>query len=169
MFFELERFHVAIRQCARAPERDAVEVRARIERTLGENPRVCVTRNTAWGIPAPGAQGKTVYSWMDSLLAKVSMVLKRGADMEEAYWRDPMTRRHFFLGMDGVPFYGALLPGLLLASACNYSIAHWLLVPNEVFIYEGGVCSKSTGTGNWLEEALATLPADFWRKFNHGV
>jgi len=161
LFFDLERFDSEVRRCAGAF--DAEAVRERIARTLAENPRVCVTRDTAWGIPVPGLPGKTVYSWVDSLLAKVSMTLKRGLETEEAYWRDDRTRRHFFLGMDGTPFYGALLPALLLAAGRDYSISNWRLVPNEVFIYEGGVCSKSTGTGIWLDEALATLPADFWR------
>lgn len=162
-FFDLGKFHDKILNAVRTSKQDMQEVFARIERAFTENSRVCVTRNTDWGIPVPGSPGKTVYSWVDSLLAKISMLAKRGDKMEKDYWCDPATYRHFFLGMDGVPFYGALFPELILASGRNYSITNWFLRPNEVFIYEGGVCSKSTGTGIWLEEALATLPGDFWR------
>jgi methionyl-tRNA synthetase len=150
-------------QNTQAPAKDFKEVRERIQRTLDENPLVCITRDTLWGIPVSGLPSKTVYSWVDSLLAKISMLAKQGGNLENLYWKDPNAQHHFFLGMDGTPFYGALFPALLLAVDKNYSIDHWKLHPNEVFIYEGGICSKSTGTGIWLEEALATLPADFWR------
>jgi methionyl-tRNA synthetase len=163
LFFPLNQFQQALTGCAKAPARDLAEVTQRIQSTLTDNPDVCVTRDTAWGIPVAQLPGKSVYSWVDSLLAKVSMMAKRGSEMEERYWKDPDTQRHFFLGMDGTPFYGALFPGLLLASNRNYSVTNWNIVPNEVFIYEGGICSKSTGTGIWLQEALATLPANFWR------
>ena len=163
LFFPMQDFSEALKQCASAPARDLQEVTRRIQQTLIDNPAVCVTRDTAWGIPVAMLPGKSVYSWVDSLLAKVSMLAKRGADMEAAYWKDPETKRHFFLGMDGTPFYGALFPGLLLASNRDYAITNWTVMPNEVFIYEGGICSKSTGTGIWLQEALTTLPSDFWR------
>lgn len=162
-FFKMDQFKDALKQCAKAPERDTAEVSQRIQNTIKENPTVCVTRDTSWGISIPQLEGKSVYSWVDSLLAKVSMLAKRGSEMESMYWKDANTQRHFFLGMDGTPFYGALFPGLLLASNRGYSVSNWNIMPNEVFIYEGGICSKSTGTGIWLQEALATLPADFWR------
>jgi methionyl-tRNA synthetase len=163
LFLRMDLFKDKIFNHAQAPSKDIAEVLERIQRTLAENPNVCITRDTQWGIPVPGLPGKTVYSWVDSLLAKVSMLGKQSPKMEEDYWKNSHTQHHFFLGMDGTPFYGALFPALLLASNRGYSIENWKLSPNEVFIYEGGICSKSTGTGIWLEEALATLPADFWR------
>ncbi len=163
LFFRMDLFKDKIVNHAQAPAKDQAEVSERVRRTLVENPNVCITRDTQWGIPLASLPGKTVYSWVDSLLAKVSMLAKQGSNMEDRYWKSPDTRHHFFLGMDGTPFYGALFPALLLASNRGYSVENWKLLPNEVFIYEGGICSKSTGTGIWLEEALATLPADFWR------
>jgi methionyl-tRNA synthetase len=159
----MEKFKNALLNCAQAPEKDKAEVQKRILATLTENPSVCVTRDTAWGISVPQLPGKSVYSWVDSLLAKVSMLAKISSEQESNYWKEPDTQRHYFLGMDGTPFYGALFPALLMAAQRNYNVDHWTLMPNEVFIYEGGICSKSTGTGIWLQEALATLPADFWR------
>jgi methionyl-tRNA synthetase len=163
LFFQMEQFKNALLNCAQAPEKDKAEVQKRILATLAENPNVCVTRDTAWGISVPQLPGKSVYSWVDSLLAKVSMLVKIGNEQESNYWKEADTQHHFFLGMDGTPFYGTLFPALLMAAQKNYNLDHWTLMPNEVFIYEGGICSKSTGTGIWLQEALATLPADFWR------
>lgn len=163
LFFRLELFKEKLLGLTEAPAKDIAEVTERITRTLSENPRVCITRDTQWGIPVKDLPGKSIYSWVDSLLAKVSMLAKQSPELESAYWKDPSTHKHFFLGMDGTPFYGALFPGLLLASEQKYSTSNWNIVPNEVFIYEGGICSKSTGTGIWLSEALETLPADFWR------
>lgn len=123
---------------------------------------VSITRDSGWGIDVTEYRisGQSVYSWVDSLLAKVSFSAASGQDL---LWKDGSTQRMFFLGMDGVPFYGALFPALLLAAGEDYSITNWTLLPNEVFIYEGGVCSKSTGTGIWLPEALAVLEPDLWR------
>ncbi|MBI4576750.1 MAG: class I tRNA ligase family protein [Planctomycetes bacterium] len=134
------------------------EVLRRVEETFRDVPEAALTRDTPWGIrfPIQDDPGRTVYSWADSLLAKVTFA-------PEAFWRDPDARRLFFLGMDGVPFYGVLLPSLLLASEEGYSVSNWTLLPNAVLIYEGGVCSKSTGTGIWLQEALSVLEGDLWR------
>jgi len=162
-FFQMQPFADRLQDCATAPERDWEEVKRRVEHTLVENPTVCVTRDTRWGIEVPGLVNKSVYSWVDSLLAKVSMLAKISPEKEAQYWKSSEAQHHFFLGMDGTPFYGALLPGLLLASERGYVVDHWSIMPNEVFIYEGGICSKSTGTGIWLQEALAVLPGDYWR------
>ena len=135
-------------------------VRAKAEETFLGVAESALTRDTDWGIGLPGPAGRSVYSWVDALLAKVSFL---GPGREADWWKDDGVRRIFFLGMDGVPFYGALFPALLLAQDEGYSISNWTMLPNEVFIYEGGVCSKSTGTGIWLQEALAVLEADFWR------
>src|SRR3989338_248856 len=163
LFFRMELFVDKILGLAQAPSRDMAEVSERVRRTLLDNPLVCVTRDTRWGIPGIGIPNKSVYSWVDSLLAKVSMLAQKSPVLEAAYWKDQDTQKHFFLGMDGTPFYGALFPSLLMASSQGYSVSNWNLFPNEVFIYEGGICSKSTGTGIWLDEALNTLASDFWR------
>ncbi len=121
---------------------------------------VCITRDTSWGIPF---LGKSVYSWVDSLLAKISFTAKSNPNYEQTFWKDPDTQRHFFIGQDSAAFYGEFFPALLQASRAGYSTQNWNLHPNDLMLYEGGLCSKSTGTGVWLQEALATLPADLWR------
>lgn len=163
LFFKMNEYKDVLLENTKTSARDLDEVRQRIATTFKENEEVCVTRDTGWGIKIPSLQHKTVYSWVDSLLAKVSMLGKISPQLEADYWKDEKVEKHFFLGMDGTPFYGALLPALLLASDRGYTVTNWQIMPNEVFIYEGGICSKSTGTGIWLQEALATLPSDYWR------
>lgn len=141
------------------------EVLRRVADTFHDMQEVVLTRDTAWGIPVPGSSEseQSLYSWVDSLLGKVSFTSMARRNALRDYWKDARTQRLFFLGIDGVPFYGALLPALLLAAESGYSVANWKIIPNDVLIYEGGVCSKSTGTGIWLPEALSVLEGDLWR------
>lgn len=138
-------------------------VRDRAQRTLATTDGMVLTRDTAWGIPAPDEMrlpGRTVYSWVDALLGKVSAVDALG---RHEIWSAPGSRKIFFLGADGIPFYGVLLPALLLASGRPYALDGYRIVPNDVLVYEGSVCSKSSRTGIWLPEALRLLPGDYWR------
>lgn len=135
-----------------------VRALAALETTDG----IVLTRDAAWGAPLPDAAelpGRTVYSWVDALLGKVSVT--RG--VAEAPWRHPGTDKLFFLGPDGIDFYAVLLPALLLASGDDWALDSFHIVTNDVLLYEGSVCSKSSRTGIHLPEALAVLPGDFWR------
>jgi len=156
--FPVSPYRAAVLPRITSDRQNHAEVLRRVEETFRDVPQVVITRDTAWGIPAPVDEDpqRTVYSWADSLLAKVTF-------SPEGYWKDPDARKLFFLGMDGVPFYGVLFPSLLLASDEGFHVSNWTIIPNEVLIYEGGVCSKSTGTGIWLKEALSVLEGDLWR------
>lgn len=138
-------------------------VRRRAQETLTTTDGMVLTRDSLWGIPTPDdlrLPGRTVYSWVDALLGKVSAVdsLER-----PEIWSEPSSRKIFFLGADGIPFYGVLLPALLLASGRPYALDGFRIIPNDVLVYEGSVCSKSSRTGIWLPEALRLLPGDYWR------
>lgn len=156
--FPVSLYRSAVLPQIASDRQNRAEVLRRVEETFRDVPAVVVTRDTGWGILAPVEEDpqRTVYSWADSLLAKVTFA-------PEVFWKEVDTRKLFFLGMDGVPFYGVLFPSLLLASEEGFHLSHWTILPNEVLIYEGGVCSKSTGTGIWLKEALAVLEGDLWR------
>jgi len=135
------------------PLRDAVS------QIVHDVPELALTRDVAWGIGPPWpADGKTVWDWVDSLLGKVSFGERAGRCFSQ-----PGVHKMFFVGVDSTPFYGALLPSLLLASGRGYDIDGWWVVPNDLMLHEGSVCAKSTGTGIWLGEALSTLPGDYWR------
>jgi methionyl-tRNA synthetase len=137
-------------------------VRERALTTLASVEGMLLTRDAVWGAPLPEAAclpGRTVYSWVDSLLGKVTVT----GDRADALWRAPGVRKLFFLGPDSVDFYAVLLPALLLASRQDYLLDGFRVVTNDVLLYEGSVCSKSSRTGIWLPEALAVLPGDYWR------
>jgi methionyl-tRNA synthetase len=138
------------------------EVRAVAKRVLDETKEVVLTRDFAYGVPVEGPDARTVSvdGWADALLAKLSFAELAG---HGALLRDDSAERVYFLGRDGIPFYAVLLPALLAACKRGYSLARRHLQPNQVFVDEGGICSKSTGTGIWLAEALASAPAELWR------
>lgn len=139
-------------------------VRDKALKILATTDGMTLTRDTPWGVTLPASvnlRGRTVYSWVDSLLGKISAA--DALDRRRAMWGSPDTEKLFFLGADGVGFYAVLFPALILASRNGDSIDGFKIVTNDVLIYEGGVCSKSSQTGIWLQEALDLLPADYWR------
>ncbi|MBI3848425.1 MAG: class I tRNA ligase family protein [Planctomycetes bacterium] len=143
---------------------EAPAVREQALTVLEETEGMFLTRDTVWGVPLPeeiGLTGRTVYSWVDSLLGKLSTVCN--GDAKSLVWRSPGVEKLFFLGMDGVGFYAVLLPALLMAADEDYSLDRFRIVTNDLLLYEGGVCSKSSRTGIWLPEALELLPPDYWR------
>lgn len=154
----------ALRAHIDSSHRDAPSVRERALATLETVEGMALTRDGDWGAPLPGwagLPGRSVYSWVDALLGKVSTLVSLGE--HEEIWRRPGAEKLFFLGSDGVPFYAVLLPALLLASGDGYAIDGFRVVTNDVLVYEGSVCSKSSRTGIWLPEALRLLPGDYWR------
>ncbi len=143
---------------------EAPAIRERALAGLAGSQGAALTRDGSWGVPLPNRAAlpdRTVYSWVDSLLGKVSFA--DPASREGALWREPGVEKLFFLGADGVSFYGVLFPALLMAAGDGYDIGAWRIVTNDVLIYEGGVCSKSGRNGISLPEALSLLPGDLWR------
>ncbi len=138
------------------------EVRTLAHRVVDECPEVVLTRDFRHGVQIDGPDGQPVCvdGWVDSLLAKISFTDRAGHTL---HFREPSTEKVFFLGRDGLPFYTVLLPALLAASKRGYASTRWHVQPNQVFVDEGGICSKSTGSGIWLAEALASVPAELWR------
>lgn len=134
----------------------------------GLKPR-SLTRDTQWGIPAPfpGAEGKTIYVWMEAVLGYVSAVIeyfkiKENEDGWKDYWLDPNTKTAFFIGKDNIPFHTIIFPALLLASKQNYTLPN-VVSATEFLQFEGKKFSKSRKIGIWINEALEILPVDYWR------
>ncbi|MEM3437458.1 MAG: methionine--tRNA ligase [Nitrososphaerales archaeon] len=134
----------------------------------GLKPR-SLTRDTQWGIPAPfpGAEGKTIYVWMEAVLGYISAVIEyfkfRGnEDGWKDYWLDPNTKTAFFIGKDNIPFHTIIFPALLLASKQNYTLPN-VISATEFLQFEGKKFSKSRRIGIWINEALEILPVDYWR------
>jgi methionyl-tRNA synthetase len=137
---------------------------------LGEGLRPrSITRDSSWGIkaPFPGAEGKTIYVWMDAVLGYVSAVIeyfekKKETEAWKSFWFDPSSKTAFFIGKDNIPFHAIILPALLRASGRNYNEPN-LISSTEFLLFEGEKFSKSRKVGIWSNEALELLPADYWR------
>jgi methionyl-tRNA synthetase len=136
----------------------------------GLKPRA-VTRDVEWGIPAPfpGAEGKTIYVWVDAVLGYVSATIEqcmRTGEPEKwrEFWFNKNSKTLYFVGKDNIPFHTIILPALLLASGEDYNLP-WNVSATEFLQFKGEKASKSRKIGIWIDEALEMFPADYWRFF----
>jgi methionyl-tRNA synthetase len=77
----------------------------------GLKPRA-VTRDIEWGIPAPfeGAEGKTIYVWVDAVLGYVSATIEHCQRIGQPekwreFWFDNQAKTLYFVGKDNIPYY----------------------------------------------------------------
>jgi methionyl-tRNA synthetase len=136
----------------------------------GLKPRA-VTRDVEWGIPAPfpGAEGKTVYVWVDAVLGYISATIEQCQRLGEPekwreFWFNKNARTLYFVGKDNIPFHTIILPALLLASGEDYNLP-WNVSATEFLQFRGEKASKSRKIGIWIDEALEMFPLDYWRFF----
>ena len=136
----------------------------------GLKPRA-VTRDVEWGIPAPfeGAEGKTIYVWVEAVLGYVSATIEqcqRSGQPEKwlQFWLDKQAKTLYFVGKDNIPFHTIILPALLLASGQGYNLP-WNVSATEFLQFRGQKASKSQRFGIWIDEALEMFPVDYWRFF----
>jgi len=134
----------------------------------GLKPRA-VTRDVEWGIPAPfkGAEGKTVYVWIEAVLGYVSATIEYGQkigkpNLWKEYWLNKETKTLYFVGKDNIPFHTIILPALLLASGQGYNLPYNVSA-TEFLQFRGQKASKSKKVGIWIDEALEMFPVDYWR------
>lgn len=134
----------------------------------GLQPRA-LTRDNKWGIPAPfpGAEGKTIYVWLEAVLGYVSASIEwaEKSGKPEAwkdFWFDRETRNVHFIGKDNIPFHVIIFPALLLATHEDY-VLPWQVSSTEFILFEGQKFSKSKKVGVWIDEALKFAPAEYWR------
>jgi methionyl-tRNA synthetase len=136
----------------------------------GLKPRA-VTRDVEWGIPAPfkGAEGKTIYVWVDAVLGYISATMEQcqrigKPDKWREYWFNKQAKTLYFVGKDNIPFHTIILPALLLASGKGYNLP-WNVSATEFLQFKGEKASKSQRIGIWIDEALEMFPVDYWRFF----
>ena len=134
----------------------------------GLKPR-SITRDNKWGIPAPfpGAEGKTIYVWMEAVLGYISATIElfaKSGNQEEwkSYWFNENCRFLCFIGKDNIPFHTLILPALLMASEEGY-VLPWGISATEYLLFEGQKFSKSRRIGVWIDEAIEMYPVDYWR------
>ena len=130
-----------------------------------------VTRDVEWGIPAPfpGAEGKTVYVWVEAVLGYVSATIEYcrrvgKPELWREFWFNKDARTLYFVGKDNIPFHTIILPALLLASGEGYNLP-WNVSATEFLQFKGEKASKSRRVGIWIDEALELFPVDYWRFF----
>ncbi|MCX8188812.1 MAG: methionine--tRNA ligase [Nitrososphaeria archaeon] len=128
-----------------------------------------LTRDSKWGIPAPfeGAEGKTIYVWMEAVLGYVSATIeyfeKMGdVDGWKSFWFDKDTKTVYFIGKDNIPFHTIILPALLIGTGEDYNLPY-AVDSTDFLMFEGQKFSKSRRIGIWIDEALEIAPADYWR------
>jgi methionyl-tRNA synthetase len=136
----------------------------------GLKPRA-VTRDVEWGIPAPfeGAEGKTIYVWVDAVLGYVSATIEQCQRVGQPekwrdFWFNKDAKTLYFVGKDNIPFHTIILPALLLASGQGYNLP-WNVSATEFLQFRGQKASKSQRVGIWIDEALELFPVDYWRFF----
>ncbi len=130
-----------------------------------------VTRDVEWGIPAPfpGAEGKTIYVWVEAVLGYVSAAIEYSQrvgkpELWRDFWFNKDARTLYFVGKDNIPFHTIILPALLLASGEDYNLP-WNVSATEFLQFKGEKASKSRRIGIWIDEALELFPVDYWRFF----
>ena len=138
--------------------------------TEGLKPRA-VTRDVDWGIPAPfpGAEGKTIYVWVEAVLGYVSATIEYSKligkpEKWREFWFNKNAKTMYFIGKDNIPFHTIILPALLMASGEHYNLP-WNVSATEFLQFKGEKASKSLRIGIWIDEALELFPVDYWRFF----
>jgi methionyl-tRNA synthetase len=138
-----------------------------------------ITRDLDWGIPVrrgsepwPGMEGKVFYVWFDAPIEYIAATAE-WADAQglgEAAWRRwwrtdegaQDVRYVQFMGKDNVPFHTLSFPATILGSGEPWKLVDYIKSFNYLN-YEGGKFSTSQGRGIFMDQALAILPADYWR------
>jgi methionyl-tRNA synthetase len=137
-----------------------------------------LTRDLAWGIPAgpaiDGAEGKSIYVWLEAVLGYVSASAELGVrlykdpDYWKQFWLDQDTRTIYFIGKDNIFFHTLLFPALLLGTEESYGkpfVLPFNVSTTEFLVFEDEKFSKSRGIGIWIDEAAELLPTDYWRYY----
>jgi methionyl-tRNA synthetase len=169
-FFDLPKFTDSLNQYIDSNAQLPENARNFSKRWLQEglHPRA-LTRDNRWGIPAPfpGAEGKTIYVWLEAVLGYVSAAVewaeKNGRPEDwKKFWFDKETRNVHFIGKDNIPFHTIIFPALLLATKDPY-VLPWQVSSTEFILFDNKKFSKSRRIGVWMDEALRVAPADYWR------
>jgi len=169
-YFDLPKLEGMLREYLLANDRLPDNARNASLRLLEEGLRPrALTRDNRWGIPAPfpGADGKTIYVWMEAVLGYLSAVKELGLKsgdpgILERFWLSPDARPVCFIGKDNIPFHTIIFPALLMASGERYALP-WQVSSTEYVTMDGEKFSKSAGVGVWMDRALRVADGEIWR------
>ncbi|MFF4520088.1 methionine--tRNA ligase [Streptomyces bluensis] len=137
-----------------------------------------ITRDLDWGVPVPAdtwpdlaAEGKVFYVWFDAPIEYIGAT-KEWADQDpdnrdwRSWWWESDADVHYtqFMGKDNVPFHSVMFPATLLGTRAPWKKVDVIKAFNWLNYY-GGKFSTSQKRGVFTHDALAILPADYWRYF----
>ncbi len=130
-----------------------------------------ITRDLDWGVPVldrPGFEDKVFYVWFDAPIGYLGATAE-WADLDpehrdwRSWWYDADDVEYTqFMAKDNVPFHTVSFPVTLLGSREPWTRAHQIKGFNWLTYY-GGKFSTSQGRGVFMDQALDTFPADYWR------
>ncbi len=135
-----------------------------------------ITRDLKWGIPVafegekrPGFENKVFYVWFDAPIeyigATEEWAISTGGDWEK-WWRTDKgaddVKYVQVMGKDNVAFHTVSFPATILGSEEPWKTVDVLKSMNWLTWY-GGKFSTSENRGIFMDQALALLPADYWR------
>ena len=136
-----------------------------------------ITRDLDWGVPVqkgdapwPGMEGKVFYVWFDAPIEYIACSQEwvdadKGSDWER-WWRTDKGASDVtytqFMGKDNVPFHTLSFPTTILGSNEPWKLVDYIKSFNYLN-YDGGQFSTSRERGVFMDQALAILPADYWR------
>jgi methionyl-tRNA synthetase len=145
-------------------------VRLFTARMLGDLKPRAVTRDIAWGIPAPfaGAHGKVIYVWAEAALGYVSATIEhfRRLGQEERwreFWFGDEVWQIYTQGKDNIPFHTVVFPAQLIASGRGYHLPDQISATEYLSWIGGEPFSKTRRVGIYADEALELLPPVYWR------
>ena len=131
-----------------------------------------ITRDLDWGVPVvdrPGFEDKVYYVWFDAPIEYLGATAEwadagEGRDWR-SWWYDADDVEYTqFMAKDNVPFHTVSFPVTLIGSREPWTRAHQIKGFNWLTYY-GGKFSTSEGRGVFMDQALDTYPADYWRWF----
>ncbi|MFD5631300.1 MULTISPECIES: methionine--tRNA ligase [unclassified Streptomyces] len=140
-----------------------------------------ITRDLDWGVPVPAdtwpelaAEGKVFYVWFDAPIEYIGAT-KEWSDLDpenrdwKSWWYDADSgenpvRYTEFMAKDNVPFHTVMFPATELGVREPWKKVDYVKAFNWLTYY-GGKFSTSQKRGVFTDQALAVLPADYWRYF----
>ncbi|MFF9770366.1 methionine--tRNA ligase [Streptomyces sp. NPDC014636] len=137
-----------------------------------------ITRDLDWGVPVPAdtwpelaAEGKVFYVWFDAPIEYIGATKEwSDQDPENRDWKswwyeaDDTVRYTEFMAKDNVPFHTVMFPATELGVREPWKKVDYVKAFNWLTYY-GGKFSTSQKRGVFTDQALAILPADYWRYF----
>jgi methionyl-tRNA synthetase len=135
-----------------------------------------ITRDLSWGVPVardgrvrPGYEHKVFYVWFDAPIEYIGATREwadaTGGDWER-WWRTDRGAADAayveFMGKDNVAFHTVSFPATIIGAGEPFKLVDRLKAFNW-FTWYGGKFSTSQRRGIFMDQALALLPADYWR------